>query len=122
MRYNYNSIGPIDRNRFARSYAQKIMRDQIDGKRSDFISGQFRVIQRSGLFAGSNPWELHVDDGQSRFFLGTFTPRKVLQRHRYSVAASPAQITDFFGLDFEDYLALYNIKDQETTVLARLRW
>ncbi|MFM5968702.1 MAG: hypothetical protein ACKOQ8_06670 [Micrococcales bacterium] len=98
------------------------MRDFIDGKRSDFISEQFRVLQISPLFLGSNPRELFVDDGQSRFLLGTFTPRKVLQRHRYSVAATPAQITDFFGLEFEDYLALYNIKDQETTVLARLRW
>jgi hypothetical protein len=122
MRYDNNSTGPIDKDKFARSYAQRIMRDHIDGKSSEFLNSHFTLRAQPYRGANTKARELYVSDGTSGITLGGYLPRLVLQRHRFRVWLSPKEITDFFGLNFEDYLAFYNITDETTVILARLRW
>lgn len=122
MRYKYDSLGLIDKERFARSYVQKIIRDHIDGKRPSFLADCFSLEVYPSQFDRPNVQELYITDGLSGITLGEYYPRSILQRHRYRLWHSPDEFEWFFALEFDDYLKLYEITDQETTVLAKLRW
>jgi len=54
--------------------------------------------------------------------LGAYLPRSVPQKHHYRIWRSPKVIENLFQLDFKDYVALYEIKGEETEFLAKLRW
>ena len=122
MRYNYNSLGLIDKEKFARSYAQQIMRDHIDEKRSAFLPYYYDLEVQPYRFGDPDVHELFITDGMSGITLGAYRQRSILHRHRYRIWQRPQAITDFFDLDFDDFLKLHGITDQETTVLAKLRW
>lgn len=122
MRYKYDSLGLIDKSKFSRSYVQKIIRDHIDGKRSSFLPDCFSLEVFHSQFGYPKVQELYIHDGLSGITLGEYLPRSILQRHRYRLWHSPEEFTWFFALEFDDYLKLYEIEDQETMVLAKLRW
>lgn len=122
MRYKYDSLGFIDKEKFARSYAQQIMRDHIDGKQPAFLPYYYDLEVQPYRFGDPDVHELFITDGMGGMTLGAYCERSILQRHRYRIWQTPQAITDFFDLDFDDFLKLHGITDQETTVLAKLRW
>jgi len=123
VKYDYNASGLIDKEKFARSYAHKIMRDHIDGKRSPFLPFEMTLTAQPFRFdLSSRIRELQICDGHSQITLGVYFPRGALQRHRFTLWMLPSAITRFFDLGFEDYVALYEIKDGHTETLAKLRW
>lgn len=121
MRYNRNDFGPIDRNKFARSYPQRIIRNHIDGKASKFLNPCF-VLKTYPFESRKYPFALHVTDSEHGIHLGIYQRRLILQRHRFCIFFPPDLITNFFDLNFDDYLALYEIDDEVDAILARIRW
>lgn len=122
MRYNGNAVGPIDRNKFTRSYAQKLMRNHIDGKISKFLNPCFRLKSHPFKSGDKYPLGLYVNNGEHGIILGIYQPRLIIQHHRFWIFFPPDLITNFFGLSFDDYLALYEIEDKVDAILARIRW
>lgn len=111
--------GLIDRDEFALSYARKIMRDHIDGRRSEFLRSSFSVHTRRNCMILTHACALYVAaDDRSGITVGLYLPRK----DRYEVLCTPQEIAAFFDLQFDDYIALHSITDNESKCLARLRW
>jgi len=72
MRYNYDSLGLIDKEKFSRSYAQKIMRDHIDGNRSAFLPYYYSLKVQPYRHGHPDVRELYVTDGMSGITLGAY--------------------------------------------------
>jgi hypothetical protein len=99
------------------------MRDHIDGVRSKFLPNSVKIVDiENQKWKDKKVRELIVKNDRREIVLGAYLPRSVLQRHHYSIWQSPKVIEIFFQIDFKDYVALYEIKDEETEFLAKLRW
>lgn len=98
------------------------MRDHIDGVESTFLPFYYRLKVQPYRYGNPEIHELFITDDLGGITLGAYRPRSIFQRPRYRLWCSPEEITDFFDLEFDDFLRLYRIEDEETMVLAKLRW